>query len=71
MDVRCDQCGTEYEFDDERVAREPITVKCANCGFIFRIQKDAARGDKSPRLPIGVATMCSPDGSLDSLTTVD
>jgi predicted Zn finger-like uncharacterized protein len=38
MDVRCDQCGTEYELDDDRLAHEPVTVKCASCGYIFKVR---------------------------------
>ncbi|MBI5496744.1 MAG: zinc-ribbon domain-containing protein [Deltaproteobacteria bacterium] len=40
MDVKCDQCGTEYEFDDDRLFKEAVTVKCASCGFIFKVRRD-------------------------------
>jgi len=39
MDVRCEQCGTEYEFDDDRVSGEGVTVKCASCGHVFKVRK--------------------------------
>ena len=30
MYVKCEKCGTEYEFDDRKVAASGITVKCTN-----------------------------------------
>jgi predicted Zn finger-like uncharacterized protein len=39
MDVRCEKCGTEYEFDNERVTEEGVTVKCSTCGHLFKIRK--------------------------------
>lgn len=39
MDVRCEQCGTEYEFDDAKVTEAGITVKCTHCGFLFRVMR--------------------------------
>ena len=37
MDVRCRQCGTEYELDDARVAAAGTTVKCSSCGHDFKL----------------------------------
>jgi predicted Zn finger-like uncharacterized protein len=37
MDVRCEQCGAEYDFDDERVGTTGITVKCTACSHVFRV----------------------------------
>ena len=45
MDVKCEQCGTEYEFDDSRVTETGINVKCTHCGHIFRVAR--------PRLSTG------------------
>ena len=39
MDVRCERCGTEYEFEDTRVTEEGVTVKCSTCGHLFKIRK--------------------------------
>lgn len=39
MDIRCERCGTEYEFDDNRVTEAGITVKCSSCGHMFKIRK--------------------------------
>lgn len=39
MDVRCERCNTEYEFDDALVSGRGTTVKCTNCGHKFRIRR--------------------------------
>lgn len=39
MDVRCEQCQTEYEFDDALVSGRGTTVKCTNCGHKFKIRR--------------------------------
>jgi predicted Zn finger-like uncharacterized protein len=38
MDVQCERCKTEYEFDDALVSGRGTTVKCTNCGFQFRVR---------------------------------
>src|ERR1700733_3043363 len=38
MDVQCERCKTEYEFDDALVSGRGTTVKCTNCGFQFRLR---------------------------------
>ncbi len=37
MDVRCNRCGTEYEFDDALISDRGTTVKCTNCGLQFKV----------------------------------
>jgi predicted Zn finger-like uncharacterized protein len=39
MDVRCEKCGTEYELEDERVTGKGVTVKCTQCGHLFRVRR--------------------------------
>jgi predicted Zn finger-like uncharacterized protein len=41
MDVRCEKCGTEYELEDERVTDKGVTVKCTQCGHLFRVRRRA------------------------------
>jgi predicted Zn finger-like uncharacterized protein len=41
MDVRCEQCGTEYELDESRLKPGGVTVKCTSCGHMFKIRKRA------------------------------
>ena len=38
MDVRCESCGTEYELDDGKLKSGGVTVKCANCGHMFKVK---------------------------------
>ncbi len=42
MDVKCDRCGAEYEFEDSRVTEDGVSVKCSSCGYLFRIHKKSA-----------------------------
>jgi predicted Zn finger-like uncharacterized protein len=39
MDVTCERCNTEYEFDDALVSERGTTVKCTNCGFQFKVRR--------------------------------
>src|SRR5574338_169401 len=49
MDVRCEKCQTEYELDESRLKPGGVTVKCTNCGHMFKIRKRANTN-------VGVAT---------------
>lgn len=37
MDVRCGQCGTEYEFDDALLSSRGTMVRCTACSHQFRV----------------------------------
>jgi len=37
MDVRCPQCQTLYEIDDDRVQSNDATLKCRECQHLFRL----------------------------------
>ncbi len=37
MDVRCEKCNSEYEFDASRIPPEGLPVKCSSCGHVFRV----------------------------------
>lgn len=68
MDVVCEHCSTEYEFDDALVSERGTTVKCTNCGHQFKIFRPTAEGD-SPR----VWNLRRPDGTVipfDSLAVL-
>src|SRR5207245_1548788 len=53
MDVRCEKCQTEYELDESRLKPGGVTVKCTNCGHMFKIRKRANTN-------VGVATSGAP-----------
>ncbi|HEX2677499.1 MAG TPA: tetratricopeptide repeat protein, partial [Polyangiales bacterium] len=45
MDVTCDRCGTDYEFEEALVSIRGTTVKCTQCGHLFKVFKhDTAAG---------------------------
>ncbi|RZV51567.1 MAG: hypothetical protein EX268_14255, partial [Deltaproteobacteria bacterium] len=37
MDVTCERCATEYEFDETLLSGRGTSVKCTNCGYIFKV----------------------------------
>lgn len=39
MDVRCHQCRTEYELDESKLKPGGVTVKCTNCGHMFKVRR--------------------------------
>src|SRR5713226_6122876 len=39
MDVRCERCKTEYEFDESRVTEAGVAVQCTTCGHVFKVKK--------------------------------
>ena len=39
MDVRCEKCLTVYELDDARVGAGGLTVKCQECGNLFKVRR--------------------------------
>ena len=44
MDVTCDRCHTDYDFDDALVSERGTTVKCASCGHRFKVYRAGAGG---------------------------
>ena len=42
MDVRCDKCQTIYSLDEQTIGDAGITMKCAQCGHLFRVRKKGA-----------------------------
>ena len=38
MDVTCEHCSTEYEFDDALISARGTTVQCTQCGYRFRVR---------------------------------
>jgi len=68
MDVRCEKCQTVYEFDDAKVTASGVTVKCTQCGNLFKVRRRAtpttgAQGSVPPRMPtpVGVPPVLPPE----------
>ena len=57
MDVTCNRCGTSYEFEEGLVSATGTTVKCTQCGHLFKVHKTAA--------PPPAARDSEPPGSSD------
>ncbi len=48
MDVTCERCGTEYEFDETLVSDRGTTVKCTNCGHLFKVFRPGSEPNAAP-----------------------
>lgn len=65
MDVQCSACGTEYEFDDAKVTAAGVTVKCTQCGHVFKVR----RPERVPAAPATIGRgdrwkVRQPDGQV-------
>lgn len=67
MDVTCERCGTEYEFDETLLSGRGTSVKCTNCGQVFKVypkpQADADRTTNTWRLRLE-------DGAVDEIDSL-
>ena len=50
MDVTCERCGTEYEFDETLLSGRGTSVKCTNCGHVFRVYPSVDRTTSNWRI---------------------
>ncbi|MDQ3371017.1 MAG: zinc-ribbon domain-containing protein, partial [Myxococcota bacterium] len=72
MDVRCEKCQTEYELDEQRLKPGGVTVKCTNCGHMFKIRKRTTTNVGAPLGDRAVPTSRTADhidAGLDSEPT--
>ena len=42
MNVTCNRCGSEYEFEETLVSSGGTTVKCTSCGHLFKVFRAGA-----------------------------
>src|SRR5215831_6596762 len=70
MDVRCEKCQTEYELDEARLKPGGVTVKCTNCGHMFKIRKRTITnvGITSPGSPGASGGPANPSGGAAGMT---
>src|SRR5689334_4990367 len=52
MDVRCEKCLTVYEFDDAQVTSQGVTVKCMQCGNLFKVKKRETTAEYGTHRPV-------------------
>jgi predicted Zn finger-like uncharacterized protein len=48
MDVTCTRCSTIYEFEEGLVSTSGTTVKCTQCGHLFKVQRSAVSSEPPP-----------------------
>lgn len=60
MDVRCERCKTEYEFDDERIPEAGVAVKCTACGQVFVVRKNPDPLPTSVEVPRSIPSLTAP-----------
>jgi predicted Zn finger-like uncharacterized protein len=74
MDVTCDRCGTVYEFEEAMIASTGTTVKCTDCGHLFKVTRSApAVGTSDPPATLpddGRWRVRRTDGSLLTLESL-
>jgi predicted Zn finger-like uncharacterized protein len=63
MDVRCEKCATEYEFDEGKLKPGGVTVKCAECGHMFRVRKRSPTNVGAPAVPPPPTALGAPTGA--------
>ena len=67
MDVTCERCSTEYEFDETLLSGRGTSVKCTNCGHVFKVypkvQEDVDRSTNTWRL-------MRRDGAVDTINSL-
>jgi predicted Zn finger-like uncharacterized protein len=68
MDVTCDRCGTEYEFEETLVSPRGTTVKCTQCGHLFKVYRPQAA--LNSQLVGGHWTVRRVDGSSHQLPSL-
>ncbi len=49
MDIRCPSCHTLYEFNEARLKRGPVNLKCSQCGHVFRVEGRKGKGASTAR----------------------
>ena len=75
MDVRCEKCQTEYELDEARLKPGGVTVKCTNCGHMFKIRRRTntnvgTTGERPRTAPGNDTVRARTDSVLDETTRV-
>jgi predicted Zn finger-like uncharacterized protein len=72
MDVCCENCGTEYDFDEAQLRGAASKVKCTRCGFQFKVYRRMADAPDAARREVGPAgwMLRSPEGNLHRVADV-
>ena len=53
MDVRCEKCAVEYDFDSAQLPEEGLQVECGTCGHRFRVSPGESNSGWQLKYPDG------------------
>lgn len=67
MDVICERCNTEYEFDETLLSARGTSVKCTNCGHVFKVYP---RSSDQGIAPSSTWRLKRPDGTFDAIDSL-
>lgn len=67
MDVTCERCHTEYEFDETLLSGRGTSVKCTNCGHVFKVYPEGA---EAPDPSTSSWRLRRKDGSVDAIDSL-
>jgi predicted Zn finger-like uncharacterized protein len=67
VDVTCERCGTEYEFDETLVSDRGTTVKCTHCGHLFKVFRPGGSLDGEDE---AVWRIRKRDGTVETVATL-
>jgi predicted Zn finger-like uncharacterized protein len=70
MDVTCERCGTEYDFDETLVSERGTTVKCTNCGHLFKVFRPGAAAAEQDAGAPRAWSIRRRDGTTETLGTL-
>jgi predicted Zn finger-like uncharacterized protein len=62
MEVRCERCRAQYAFADDQVGEHGLTVRCSNCGHLFKVKKKTL----TVTLPVGPNETGTPVPAADA-----
>lgn len=51
MEVTCDRCNADYEFEEALISLSGTTVKCTSCGHLFKVHRDGSSAAASAPAP--------------------
>ncbi|HET6612352.1 MAG TPA: zinc-ribbon domain-containing protein, partial [Kofleriaceae bacterium] len=69
MDIRCENCQTEYELSEDRLKPEGVTVKCTSCGHMFRVRRRVTAEGVAPAPGLDLAERRRRASSIDGERT--
>jgi predicted Zn finger-like uncharacterized protein len=67
VDVTCERCSTEYEFDETLVSDRGTTVKCTHCGHLFKVFRPSGAADGGHE---AIWRVRRGDGTIETVTAL-